>query len=63
MSFADALRGTFDQTSRKQKMRLASSPTALSFEKVVSRAGLEPATHWLKEQLSGFHPITTLTIY
>jgi hypothetical protein len=34
--------------------------------KVVSRAGLEPAAHWLKEQLSGFHPrmaIDLLTLY
>jgi len=27
-------------------------------EKVVSRAGLEPATRWLKRRLNRFHPVT-----
>ena len=30
---------------------------------VVSRAGLEPATHWLKGRLSESHPVTALKIY
>jgi len=36
---------------------------SLVFPLVVSRAGLEPATHWLKERVSRFHPVTALTIY
>jgi hypothetical protein len=30
------------------------------FAIVVRRAGLEPATHWLKEWLSRFHPVTAV---
>ncbi len=29
----------------------------------MSRAGLEPATHWLKERPSLFQPVTAITIY